>query len=125
MAHQLLSQLQSKEIRNMTRLTMREKQLQIARLIRNYIRQLETALSADNWHEIQKINQDVNRLLRVVMPSAEYPSVLQRELQALHFCLEKVQKNGQQREKALAIKLEKFHDQKEGLRAYQEAQGWS
>ena len=109
----------------MTRLTMREKQLQIARLIRNYIRQLETALSADNWHDIQKVNQDVNRLLRVVMPSAEYQQVLQRELQALHFCLEKVQKNGQQREKILAIKLEKFHDQKEGLRAYQEAQGWS
>lgn len=108
----------------MAQLTMMEKQRQIARLIRNYIQQFEVALNADQWLEIQKINLEVLRLLKMIAQSPAYKQVLQRELTALHFCLEKLQQKGLLREKRLAAQIEKFHDQKEGLRAYQEAQGW-
>nr|WP_321241435.1 hypothetical protein [uncultured Tolumonas sp.] len=108
----------------MAQLTMMEKQRQIARLIRNYIQQFEVALNAEQWLDIQKTNLEVHRLLNVIYQSPVYKQALQRELTALHFCLEKLQQQGLLRKKRLAAQIEKFHDQKEGLRAYQEAQGW-
>jgi hypothetical protein len=108
----------------MAQLIMMEKQQQIARLIRNYIQQFETALDAEQWLEIQKINQDVHRLLNLIYQSPTYKKALQQELTTLHACLEKLQQQGLLREQRLAAQIEKFHDQKEGLRAYQEVQGW-
>lgn len=103
---------------------MMEKQRQIARLIRHYIQQLDAALGADLWPEIQKINHDVNQLLLMINRSPTYKKALAAELEALRICLAKLQQHGMQREQQLAEHIEKFRDQKEGLRAYQEVQGW-
>lgn len=104
---------------------MNTKQQQIARLIHTHIAQLNAALHDERWCDIQTINQQVNRLLRAVMPSTDHQRALSKELHALQQCLTRVQNQGQQREKMLADKLEAFRDQQEGLRAYQEAQGWA
>jgi hypothetical protein len=108
----------------MAQLTMMEKQRQIARLIRNYIQQFDKALAAEQWQAIQKINVDVHRLLTMIYQSPAYKQALQGELNALQHCLGTLQQQGLLREKQLSAQLAKFHDQKEGLRAYQEAQGW-
>lgn len=108
----------------MAQLTMQERFKQMVRLIRSAIRQFETALETDDWVSIRSTNAELKKILLFINQTPDYKLVLQRELLALHLCFEKLIKQGQQKEKQLAYRLEKFHDQKVGLQAYHEAQGW-
>jgi septal ring factor EnvC (AmiA/AmiB activator) len=108
----------------MAQLIMMEKQRHIARLIRHYIQQFDIALNDEQWLEIQRINREVNRLLHKLNQSPAYKKALAAELTALQTCLATLQQQGLQREQQLAVQIEQFHGQKEGLRAYQEVQGW-
>lgn len=108
----------------MAQLIMMEKQRQLARLIHHYIQQFHTALHADQWREIQKINHDVNRLLTMINQAPAYKKALQSELAVLRDCLTTLQQQGLLREQRLSTQIAQFHDQKEGLRAYQEVDGW-
>jgi hypothetical protein len=108
----------------MTVLTMADKQRQMTRLIRAYISQFDTALTERAWDDIHRLSREVNRLAQVIGKSVHYKKSAQAEVIALHLALQKVHHQATEHKQALCTKLDSFHHDKEGLRAYHEVQGW-
>ncbi len=108
----------------MAALSMSEKQKQMTRLIRSYILQLDHALADENWSDIQRLSKELHRLAEVIHRAEHYKKVARAEIMALQMTIEKVHRAGKIREQALADKLASFRGQQEGLRGYQEVQGW-
>lgn len=108
----------------MTRLSMADRKKQITRLIRTYITQFDAALSQQDWNEIHRLSREVNRLSKLLHESTDYKDTGHAEIMALQLTLQKVQRKAREHHDSLESKLSSFRQQQEGLRAYQEAQGW-
>lgn len=108
----------------MAALSMSEKQKQMTRLIRSYIKQLDQALTSDNWLDIQRLSKEVKRLAEVIHQAEHYKKSAHAEIMALQMMIEKVHRAGMAREQMLSNQLAAFRSNKEGLKAYQEVLGW-
>ena len=99
-----------------------KKHQQLAHMIQQVTQQMDAAVTEQNWHDVSKISFNINKLLTFIYKNKAYVKKFNRDLNLLKYCLQKAQQDMVTKSERLSHKIANFQSDKDGLRAYQEAE---
>lgn len=105
----------------MVQTSEQKKHQQLAYMIQRATQQMDVAVTERNWQEVNKIGFDINKLITLIYRNKSHIKIFQRDLNLLKYCLQKAHRDMVTKSEQLAIRINNFQRNKDGLRAYQEA----